>query len=221
MSDQGVGRVAVDGDHVSWLHNRGAQVWATALGEDPVRVSSLIETLANAEQIDGVTVESSVEAHLPARFRSPGHGHWSFWLLDPKEAGPRDSQAVELSLDDPRINGLLAYSDSAHIFAGDERVVRWSGVTRGPELLAVAAQIGSGSGAAHIVSVCTHPSARGQRLAGSACNRLIISALGENVPMIFLEMYAHNEPGRAVYSALGFTEYGQYRSGLIEGRQIQ
>jgi RimJ/RimL family protein N-acetyltransferase len=40
-------------------------------------------------------------------------------------------------------------------------------------------------------------------------------ARDEGVPTIFLEMYAGNEAGRRTYSALGFTEVGRYRSGLL------
>ena len=206
---------------MSWLHRRNDEVWATALGENPGRVATLLDTLAGAEQIDGVTVEAEVESQLPPRWRSPKNGYWCYWLLDPADAGGRDSQAIELAFDDSRINTLLAHSNSAHIFAGSEEGARWSGVVKGEELVSVGGYISTDSGAAHLVSICTHPRARGQRLAHAVCNRLIISALSEQVPMIYLEMYAENAAGRSVYSSLGFTECGRYRSGLLQARAPQ
>ena len=126
--------------------------------------------------------------------------------------------AVDLALDDPRIAVLLTHSTSAHIYPGDPRIVRWAGMVDGDRLLSVAGQITERTGAAHIVSVCTDPTVRGRGLARHACSRIIESAIGDEVPMIVLEMYAENEAGRRTYSALGFTEVGRYRSGLLRPR---
>lgn len=223
VSEVGLGAVETDGDQVGWLHvsEKSGEVWATVLGADPGRVVAILQALNRhhardrQQVIDGVTVSAQVYPHLPAEFVSPDPGHWSLWTLDPVTMGARTSGAVVLEPDDPRISTLLAHSDSAHVFPGDDHIVRWVGVVRGVDLLAVGAQVTSASGAAHLVSVCTHPDARGAGLAGEVCNALIIAAQRDGVPMIFLEMYTENAPGRRVYSGLGFSEVGTYRSGRL------
>ena len=209
--------VEVDGDHVGWLRvaQQTGEVWATTLGNEPARVTALLTALAARMPINGVTVEESVFGGLPPVFTSPDPGHWCQWTLDPTTVGARESSAQILAPDDHRISDLLAHSDSAHVFPGADGIVRWCGMAQGAELLSVGAQISSASGAAHLVSICTHPSARGAGLAREVCNRLIIEAIADQVPMIILEMYAGNESGRRLYSALGFSAVGMYRSGRI------
>lgn len=209
--------VQVEGDHVGWLRvsQQSGEVWATTLGSDPARVKAILTALATMMPIDGVTVEESVFSHLPPVFMSPDPGHWCLWTLDPTTVDERDSTATILAPDDHRISGVLAHSDSAHVFPGATGIERWCGVVQGEALLSVGAQVKSATGAAHLVSICTHPSARGAGLAGEVCNALIIKAISDQVPMIFLEMYAGNESGRRLYSSLGFSEVGVYRSGLL------
>ena len=209
--------VEVDGDHVGWLRvaQRTGEVWATTLGNEPARVTAILTALSARMPIEGVTVEESVYSNLPPAFIGPEPRHWSLWTLGPKTVGLRNSTAIILAPDDHRIAGLLAHSDSAHVFPGDERIVRWCGVVQGSRLLSVGAQVSSATGAAHLVSICTHPGARGAGLAREVCNDLIVEAIADQVPMILLEMYAGNEPGRRLYSALGFSEVGVYRSGRI------
>jgi ribosomal protein S18 acetylase RimI-like enzyme len=171
--------------------------------------------LAAEHDIHGVTVPEEAFERLPADLRSPDPGHWCLWTLDPASATAHESSAIDIALDDPRIGPLLAYSDSAHIFPGHPRLERWSGILDGDRLVAVAARITEPSGAAHLVSVCTDPQFRGRGLARDVCARLIDAAVAEGVPMIVLEMYVANDAGRRVYSRLGFTEVGRYRSGLL------
>ena len=122
---------------------------------------------------------------------------------------------MDLALDDDRIAPLLAHSDSAHVFPGDPRLVRWAGVEEDGELVAVAGQVTEPSGAAHLLSVCTHPDHRGRGLAREACTRVMSAAIAHGAPMLVLEMYTANEAGRRAYSALGFVERGRYASGLL------
>ncbi|MSO27091.1 MAG: GNAT family N-acetyltransferase [Candidatus Nanopelagicales bacterium] len=209
--------VEVDGDHVGWLRisKETSEVWATSLGTDSGRVTAILAALAASMPIDGITVEDSVFSKLPPGFISPESGHWCLWTLDPAKFGARKSTAIILAPDDKRIAELLVHSNSAHVFPGDDNIVRWCGVVRGEKLLSVGAQVHSATGAAHLVSICTHPSARSAGLAREVCNALINEVIADEAPMIFLEMFAGNEPGRRVYSALGFDEVGVYRSGRL------
>jgi ribosomal protein S18 acetylase RimI-like enzyme len=217
VDEREIGAVLVDGDHVAWISpgRHGQETWATALGDDSARLVGLLQQLDEVAPLDGVTVPADVFAALPARLTSPDPGHWSFWVLDVEAPIDRTSEAVMLDLDDPRIAPLLAHSDSAYLFPGHASIVRWAGVERAGRLVAVAAQVNEAKGAAHIVSVCTHPDFRGRRLAGHACNAIIRASLAEGAPLVFLEMYADNEAGRRAYASLGMTEVGRYRSGLL------
>lgn len=205
------------GDAVAWMGraSRPGENWVTALGDDPHVVVSLVEQLESRNPVDGITVPEGAFAVLPDRLRSPDPGRWCFWTLDPADAVVGQTDAVDVDLDDPRIGPLLAHSDSAHIFPGDPRLVRWAGVLDGDHLVSVAAQVDEASGAAHVVSVCTDPAYRGRGLARHACTRIMRSAISEGTPMLVLEMYTANEAGRRAYSALGFVERGRYASGLL------
>ena len=206
-----------EGANVAWLGraSRPGEKWVTGLGEDPQSVARLVQAIAAEHPVDGITMTESAFPVLPDHLRSPDPGRWRFWTLAPDAPTPDATGAVDIGLDDPRIAPLLAHSDSAHVFPGDPRLVRWAGVEEDGELLCVAGQVTERSGAAHLLSVCTHPDARGRGLARRACARLIEQARADGVPMVVLEMYTANESGRRTYSALGFAERGRYASGLL------
>jgi ribosomal protein S18 acetylase RimI-like enzyme len=164
--------------------------------------------------VDGVTVPEEAFAALPEHLRSPSPGHWCFWHRGVDDL-PSSGDAVLLDDDDPRIAALLEHSESAHVFPGDPRIVRWAGVLEDDELLSVAGQVTERSGAAHLVSVCTAPAARGRGLAAQACAAVMQAAAGAGAPAIVLEMYVANDAGRRTYERLGFVEAGRYRSGLL------
>jgi ribosomal protein S18 acetylase RimI-like enzyme len=206
-----------DGSNVAWLGRaaRPGERWVTGVGEDPDSVVRLVTRIADEHEVDGVTVSASAFEHLPTRLRPPDPGRWSFWVLDEQAAAVGSAGAHALELDDPRILPLLSHSDSAHIFPGDPRMVRWSGIEKDGTLLSVAGQVTEASGAAHVLSVCTHPDARGQGLAREVCAHLIAAARADGAPAVVLEMYTANEAGRRTYTSLGFRECGRYASGLL------
>ncbi len=210
-----------DGDHVAWtrLSRNGSERWATALGDDPVRVTALLLTLDARAAIDGVTVHADVLGGLPLFLRAPETGHWSLWAMAATDLPDRTKEfagaAWVIDGEDVRINELLRHSSSAHVFAGDPDVVRWAGVERDGHLVAVAGQEMEASGAAHIVSVCTAPEYRGQGLGRAVCARLVLDAVESGTEAVILEMYAANGAGRALYRSVGFTEVGTYQSGLL------
>lgn len=217
VTDEPPPDLIAEGDAVAWMGraSRPGENWVTALGEDPGVVAALVQRLDGRNRVDGVTVPDTAYPLLPERLRSPDPGHWCLWTLDPADATLGPSDAVDVALDDPRIAPLLAHSDSAHIFPGNPRLVRWAGVEDGDRLVSVAAQVDEQSGAAHLVSVCTDPDYRGRGLARDACTRIMRSAIAEGAPMLVLEMYVANEAGRRAYGALGFAEVGRYLSGLL------
>ncbi len=226
LTDAQVETYLVDGDHVGILRRgrRTGETWITALGEDVERVRALIDALAEGRTIDGIHVFDDVYERLPSRMRIPDPGHWSIWLLDAPDlpTGPYaiDVDAHDIDHDDPRIDSLLAHSDSAYLFAGDPRVSRWVGVEIDGSLVAVGGALPGrpGSSVPHLVSICTHPDARGRHLGRAVVGRLAADALARGAPAVYLEMYAANAPAAALYRGLGFRERGRYRSGFLPGR---
>lgn len=204
-----------DGDHVAWAHvTRNGERWGNAFGDDPERVVALLRALDARAPLDGITCPEAAKPSMPSAWDGPDPGHWSLWTRDARV--PLDpGDAVELPLDDPRIRPLLEHSSSAYVFPGHPRMRRWAGVLAGDRLLAVAGHQRDQHGAAHLVSVCTDPEARGRGLAARAMALLIARAEAEDVPCVFLEMYVDNPPAAALYRGLGFAERGRYFSWLI------
>ena len=214
VADDHVRHFAVDEDHVAFLRTgrTSGETWITALGEEPTRVTALIESLRH-HGFDGVTVHDHVFDHLPADLRGPAPGHWSLWEFDGRMM--EASGSTRLDPHDPRIDPLLAHSDSAYIHAGDPRVVQWHGIEDGDRLVAVGAWTSSVGGAAHLVSICTDPAYRGRGIGTALTVGLTRGALTEGATGVNLEMYADNLPAAAVYRAAGFAECGRYCSAMI------
>lgn len=217
----------IDGDHVGYVRpgRRGGEAWVSALGDDPDRVVTLIDALSEGREVDGIHVHDDVYAALPDRLTIDDPGHWSIWVMTRAEAIPDLADVavgpVELDAADPRIDPLLAHSDSAYIFAGHDSVRRWAGVIRDERLLAVGAESVIADGVPHLVSICTDPDARGQGLGRSVTAHLAQAAFDRGEPLVYLEMYAGNAPAAALYRSLGFREVGRYRSGWLPGRAVR
>jgi ribosomal protein S18 acetylase RimI-like enzyme len=216
VADDHVRHFAVDEDHVAFLRTgrTSGETWITALGEEPTRVTALIESLRH-HGFDGVTVHDHVFDHLPADLRGPAPGHWSLWEFDGRMM--EASGSTRLDPHDPRIDPLLAHSDSAYIHAGDPRVVQWHGIEDGDRLVAVGAWTSSVGGAAHLVSICTDPAYRGRRLGRGITAALTASALAAGANGANLEMYAGNEAAAGAYRAAGYIEVGRYMSAHRDG----
>lgn len=230
VDDDHVGACAIEGDHVAFLRTgrKSGETWATALGDDPVRIVALIESLRD-HVFDGVTVYDQVFEHLPVDLRAPDPGHWSLWEFDGPT--PADPATVRLDSDDPRIDPLLSHSSSAYIYAGDPKVIEWRGILDvgaqadglGPvdgdpqRLVAVGAWTASVGGAAHLVSICTDPAYRGRGLGRAITAGLTAAAVHAGASGVNLEMYAGNEAAARAYRSVGYVEQGRYMSGLISG----
>ena len=236
MEDPDIGAYAIDGDHVALLRTgrMSGETWVTALGDDPARILALIEAL-RPRGFDGVTAHDHVFEKLPDDLRGPDPGHWSLWELTsppiPAECAPADDahgvsgsagahsaqEVVRLEPDDPRIDPLLEHSTSAYIHAGDPHVAEWRGIVEGDTLVAVGARVGAAHGRAHLVSICTDPSHRGQGLGRAITASLAAEALAAGATGVWLEMYADNAAAARAYRSVGFEEMGRYRSALLHG----
>lgn len=227
VRDQSIDFVEIDGNS-GWFWEREddgeVRGWATVIGADADAVTRIIERLCATHDVVGVTVREQVFAGLPARLCLREVGHWCNWMLDPVDAPwmaerwTSDPDVVELDRADSRIDELLTHSDSAYIFSDDEHVDHWLGIERDGTLVAVGASKREASGAVHLVSICTHPSARGERLAERICRALMRLGFAEGAPVIYLEMHAENESGRRLYQRLGMKEAATYISSTIGTR---
>jgi ribosomal protein S18 acetylase RimI-like enzyme len=213
--------VLVEDGHVAWCWERDhdapdGQAWATVVGDDPAVAAALIDRLARLRAFDGVTVRESVVPGLPQRLHPQQPGRWCAWTLDVAEVTwPADPVVVDLDRRDPRIDPLLDHSASAYVRTDDPLVDHWVGVDDGGMLVAVGASHREVSGAAHVVSVCTHPDRRGQGLAKRVVRSLAQRAQTDGAPVVYLEMFADNEAARRVYRRVGFTEHATYVSGSV------
>ncbi|MFM1967007.1 MAG: hypothetical protein RL134_2732 [Actinomycetota bacterium] len=216
VDDDHVGAFAIDGDHVAFLRTgrKSGETWVTGLGDDPVRVVALIESLRE-RGFDGVTVHDHVFAHLPDDLRGPDPGHWSLWELTGDVGDAPETQLLDPR--DPRIDALLAHSSSAYIYGADPKVIEWRGICDGDRLVAVGARTMSVGDAAHLVSICTDPAYRGRGLGRGVTASLASAALEAGAAGVNLEMYAANEAAGRAYRAVGFDERGRYMSALIDG----
>ncbi len=216
VADDHVRHFAVDEDHVAFLRTgrTSGETWITALGEEPTRVTALIESLRH-HGFDGVTAYDHVFTALPAYLRGPDPGHWSLFEFDGRMM--EASGSTRLDPHDPRIDPLLAHSDSAYIHAGDPRVVQWHGIEDGDRLVAVGAWTSSVGGAAHLVSICTDPAYRGAGLGRRITSGLTAAAVASGASGANLEMYAGNEAAAGAYRAAGYIEVGRYMSAHRDG----
>lgn len=214
----------VERGHVAFIRpgRRGGELWVSALGDDPALVAALIDDISIGRDIDGIHVHAEVYPLLPDRFTIADPGHWSIWTITPEEADHRlarwSAMAVDLDAHDRRIDDVLSHSDSAYLFAGNESVRRWVGVTDGDRLLAVGGESEIAGGTPHLVSICTAPPERGRGLGRSVTASLVLGVFARGESLVCLEMYAGNAPAAALYRSLGFREVGVYRSGWLPGR---
>ena len=155
----------------------------------------------------------------------PSDGSPSLWCLGPTHDLARlAAQAADLVDEHPLEPTVVEVTDAALIdglldvanpgsFArpGSRGVECWLGVP-GPEgLLAVGALYRDPSGAGHLRSVTTHPSAAGRGLGtavSAALTRRALAVCGSAT----LGVYVDNAPALAVYDRLGFRTHVTFRS---------
>jgi GNAT superfamily N-acetyltransferase len=212
------------GNDLGWLRRtKDGKPWATVLGKDHTTAVRLTKQLAS-HGFAGITSSAAVWPTLwsawPGRISpatgGPDVGLWSLWACRTGDVGEQVQLSTILSPDDARITPLLGFSTSAHVFASDERIVRWVGIEHDAALVAVAGQITAQGGAGEIVSVCTHPDYRGRGYAAACVWHLVTLARREGVTTMILEAYTQNLPAAAVYRGVGFTEMARYASWELE-----
>ncbi|MFM9134046.1 MAG: GNAT family N-acetyltransferase [bacterium] len=226
LQDAQVVDYRVDGDHVAFVRpgRRAGELWVGALGDDPGRIVDLLDMIMERHGIDGIHVHADVYPRLPERLTIADPGHWSIWVARAGVAVPSlrrwASPVSELQATDARIDEVLAHSESAYVFAGDDSVRRWVGVERQGRLLAVGAESVIAGDVPHLVSICTDPQERGRGLGRAVTAALVSGAFLRGEPLVYLEMYADNAAGAALYRSVGFQEVARYRSGWLPRRGV-
>ena len=185
-------------------------LWCLGPTEDLARLAALAVDLI--DEPGRVSVEAAAYDVLPTAWRLPVSGHWH-WMLthDAPPPHPLEPTVVEVT-DAALIDGLLDVANPGSFARPGSRGVEcWLGVP-GPEgLLAVGALYRDPSGAGHLRSVTTHPSAAGRGLGtavSAALTRRALAVCGSAT----LGVYVDNAPALAVYDRLGFRTHVTFRS---------
>lgn len=185
-------------------------LWCLGPPADLARLAA--EAVSRVERPGRVSVEAASYELLPEAWRHPVEGEWH-WMLthDQPPRHPREESVVEVT-DAAAIDPLLDLANP-HSFArpGARGVERWLGVPGPDGLLAVGALYRDPSGAGHLRSVTTHPSATGGGL-GTAVSAALTRAALERGPAT-LGVYVDNAPALAVYARLGYRTAVTFRSG--------
>lgn len=203
------------------LVSDGIYIWINAHGDlaawpdhevDAMQFSELIKAHVDANVTSLSIPESMLSDNILQRFGEHSVDRWSFFdrAVQAHDSMPSDEGVELLQPEDPRINELLAYSDSAYIFAGDSRVHAWYGISDlgTGALVCVGHERRDVPGMLHVGSICTAPSARGTGLAGRFLRHVMGEAQRESMDAVFLGMYADNASGRRLYRREGFQETG-------------
>ena len=203
------------------LVSDGIYIWISTQGDiaawpdhemDAMQFSELIRAHVDSD-INSLSIpESMISDNILQRFGAHSVDRWSFFdrVVQSEESITSSAGMELLQPEDPRINKLLAYSDSAYIFAGDSRVHAWYGISdfATGDLVCVGHERRDVPGMLHVGSICTAPSARGAGLAGRFLRHVLGEAQRESKDAVFLGMYADNAAGRRLYLREGFQETG-------------
>ena len=181
--------------------------YLSALGEPGAVAALLSELLPEVSARQRVTLPRGTPALLPAWVGlGPGGIDWDFrWLTEPPPQQPGEERVVD-GVDDDSVQHLLEVaSPRPNVRPGDTAVRRWWGVPDGDGgLLACAADTSAATGVGHVSSIAVHPEARRQGLGAAVTAAATRTLLDDGSDVVTLGMYADNDPGRALYDALGF-----------------
>lgn len=194
--------------------------WLLALGEPPAVATLVPEVLADAPPVSGLTLPRRTLELLPAPVRPPAYEDWDFfWTGQPLAPVPGQDRVGELGEDaEGEVLALLEGHSPRHSTTpGSPYVRRWCGV-RDPAgaLLACGAHVEYVPGIAHLASIATCTDARGRGWGAAVTAELVRRALVDS-ELVWLGMYADNEPARRVYRRLGLRDSHQLSSGQLPG----
>lgn len=159
-----------------------------------------------------VSVEAAAYDVLPEAWRLPVSGHWH-WMLTHHAPPPHPlEQSVVEVTEAALIDALLDVANPGSFARPGSRGVEcWLGIPGDDGLLAVGALYRDPSGAGHLRSVTTHPTAAGRGLGTAVSAALTRRALAVSGTAT-LGVYVDNAPALAVYDRLGFRTHVTFRS---------
>lgn len=108
---------------------------------------------------------------------------------------------------------LSQASPTASTPPGDPEIITWHGIRDANGLLAVGAATKWSSGAAVLVSIATHPRARGRGLAVEVTASLTRFLFDQGHHRVTLGLYAGNEAAAKTYTKVGYRLLEQFSSG--------
>jgi ribosomal protein S18 acetylase RimI-like enzyme len=185
-------------------------LWCLGPTDDLARLAAQAVDLI--DEPGRVSVEAAAYDELPEAWRLPVSGHWH-WMLTHQAPPPHplEPTVVEVTEAGP-IDGLLDVANPGSFARPGSRGVEcWLGIPGDDGLLAVGALYRDPSGAGHLRSVTTHPTAAGRGLGTAVSAALTRRALAVSGTAT-LGVYVDNAPALAVYDRLGFRTHVTFRS---------
>ena len=162
-----------------------------------------------------------IRATIPRSWSTPlldKRNEWNFYLLESRnDLVLQLKHKVEIINSDDEIAAFLTeHAPDSSTKPGDEEVQFWKGI-RNPEgrLVAVGAASRWKSGVIMLVSITTHPEARGGGMAKAVTSSLANELFNQGSPVVGLGVWAANAPAIRAYESVGFRISEEFVSGPL------
>jgi len=162
-----------------------------------------------------------IRATIPRSWSVPlleKRNEWNFFLVESKnDLVVQFKHKVEIINSDDEIEAFLTeHAPDSSTKPGDEEVQFWHGIrnTKG-DLLAVGAASRWKSGVMMLVSITTHPEARGGGMAKAVTSSLAKELFNQGSPIVGLGVWAANAAAIRAYESVGFRLSEEFVSGPI------
>ena len=173
-----------------------------ALGAETSDVQALLARSVEVAPSCRITLQRSHQMLLTGEI-----SNWDWMGIDRDNVRLHpEMDVLDLGLShDDEINEFLATaSPTASKAAGNPEIITWHGLRDHAGLVCVGAATRWKSGAAHLVSIATHPRGRGRGYAKSVTASLTDMLFRNGEPRVTLGLYADNKPAIAAYTSVGY-----------------
>jgi ribosomal protein S18 acetylase RimI-like enzyme len=167
------------------------------------------------------TLNADVRVTIPRTWTTVAlekRSEWNFFLISsPKDLRSPNRYLVEELTSNNEINKFIdACESDPSTRPGNPEILFWHGI-RGAEheLLAIGAAVRWKNGATMLVSIATHPLARGKSMAQEVTASLAQRVFKSGSPVVGLGVWAHNAPAIRAYEKVGFILSGEFVSGPL------
>lgn len=191
-----------DGSALAMLFHGKTSPLLVVLGEQIEDVANLMARSSEIAPSCRITLQRKNEELLTGDL-----SRWDWMgILRNAWQPPAVPDIIDLGLEhNDEINDFLAVaSPTASTAAGDPEIVTWHGIREQSALICVGAATRWKSGAAHLVSIATHPDHRGRGLAQRVTTSLTQMFFDRGEQRVTLGLYADNLAAKQTYTKVGF-----------------